>query len=61
MEKALSELKQMGYKKVMLWVLEENTNARDFYERMGFQLASEVRDDSIGGKIIREVSYEKDL
>ena len=61
MEKALAELKQMGYKKVMLWVLEENTNARDFYERMGFQLASEVRDDSIGGKSIREVSYEKDM
>ena len=61
MEKALAELKQMGYKKVMLWVLEENSIARDFYERMGFQLASEVRDDSIGGKSIREVSYEKDM
>lgn len=28
--------RQRGYKKVYLWVLEDNTDARGFYEKMGY-------------------------
>lgn len=30
------EIQAKGYKKVALWVLEENSRARKFYEKMGF-------------------------
>lgn len=34
--RALTELKNMGFSEVILWVLQENELARKFYERMGF-------------------------
>lgn len=57
MKTALSELKKLGYEKVFLWVLEENTGARKFYEQLGFQPADDVLNDQIGGKDLREVRY----
>ena len=33
----LNELKSRNYKKVTLWVLEENINARKFYEKIGIK------------------------
>ena len=56
-EKAVSELNRLGYEKILLWVLEENHRARSFYERCGFIPTDEFRDDSIGGKILREKMY----
>lgn len=53
----LKELKNQGYKKVFLWVLEENTNARKFYESKGFILDKEYLNDKIGGKELKEVRY----
>lgn len=32
----LNEIKNAGFKKVMLWVFEDNLPARDFYEKSGF-------------------------
>ena len=61
MERALSELKKAGYFKAFLWVLEENSKARAFYEKMGFKLSSEVIESDIGGKILKEISYIIDL
>lgn len=33
----IERLKELGYSKVSLWVLEENKRARNFYERFGFR------------------------
>ena len=36
LETALIDMKTNGYKNCYLWVLKENSNARDFYESNGF-------------------------
>lgn len=57
LDAAVAELKTMDYKNVFLWVLEENSRARKFYEKMGFTLADDYLDDNIGGKNLREIRY----
>ncbi len=54
---AIRQLRQMGYEKVFLWVLEENRRARRFYEGQGFVFGGEYRQDCIGGKRVREARY----
>ena len=58
-ERAVSELNLSGFEKVLLWVLEENTNARRFYEHLGFKNSGEVLNDNIGGKDLREIMYTR--
>ncbi len=36
LNKCMEELKQYGFSKVLLWVLEDNHRARKFYEKNGF-------------------------
>ncbi len=57
LQSAVLELKKQGYEDIFLWVLEENTNARRFYERFGFMLTTDSLVDNIGGKIISELRY----
>lgn len=57
LQKALEELAKEGYQDIFLWVLEENRNARGFYEKMGFQKREIYLDDNIGGKDLREIQY----
>lgn len=57
LNQCLEELKQCGFPKVLLWVLEDNHRARKFYEKNGFVYLGEFRDDNIGGKEVREVLY----
>lgn len=57
MQAVLSELSHMGYQKAYLWVLEENKNARRFYERFGFVQGDIVQTDTYEGKELREVMY----
>lgn len=54
----INELKNRNYKKVTLWVLEDNLNSRKFYERMGFRHDGKVRDIDFGKKL-NELRYEK--
>jgi RimJ/RimL family protein N-acetyltransferase len=54
----LDELKKRNYKKVTLWVLEENLNARRFYEKIGFQHDGAAKEITIG-KALKEYRYEK--
>ena len=51
-------MKNRGYKKVTLWVLEENFNARKFYEKMGFKHDGTKKEITIGKKLM-ELRYEK--
>lgn len=52
----LEELRKRGYKKVTLWVLEENLKARRFYEKVGFKQEDLVKEICIG-KTLRECRY----
>lgn len=58
-EEVLRGLKETGFRDIFLWVLEENTNARGFYERQGFVPNGKYFDDNIGGKPLREIMYIK--
>lgn len=54
----LNELRKRNYSKVTLWVLEENINARKFYEKIGFKHDGTVKQITIG-KNLNEYRYEK--
>ena len=54
---AINELKSMGFGDIFLWVLEQNFNARRFYEKAGFVLSDYYLKDTIGGKELKEVAY----
>ncbi len=57
LNKCIDELKQCGFSKVLLWVLEDNHRARKFYEKSGFICSEIFMNDNIGGKDVREVLY----
>jgi ribosomal protein S18 acetylase RimI-like enzyme len=57
LQTVVEELKKMGFDKVFLWVLEENRNARDFYEKCGFVQTERCLFSDIGGKKLKEVQY----
>lgn len=59
LQAVVSELKKMGFDKVFLWVLEENRNARYFYEKCGFVQTEHYLISNIGGKELKEVQYVK--
>ena len=61
LDRCLDELKEMGFYKVLLWVLEDNFRARRFYSKNGFVCTDEYIDDNIGGKDLREIMYIKNL
>ena len=56
-EATLNELTKLGYKNVFLWVLEENTRARRFYEKQKFKLSDKSNYINIGSKNLKEVAY----
>lgn len=58
--KAKEILKERGYEEVLLWCLEENKNARNFYEKVGGKLYKE-RLFKIGNIYYNEVSYKYNL
>lgn len=51
------KLRSEGYKKIYLWVLEENLNARRFYEKMGFRPNGDKKLCRIACKDLIEVCY----
>ncbi len=58
---SMDSLFLMRYKKIYLWVLEENYTARDFYTKSGFYPNGDTREIVIGGKRLAEIRliYEK--
>jgi ribosomal protein S18 acetylase RimI-like enzyme len=50
-------LEMEGFRKVCLWVLEENRRARAFYEKAGFRPDGGKISVDIGGKELTEVRY----
>ncbi|WP_249301507.1 GNAT family N-acetyltransferase [Feifania hominis] len=57
LRRALDGLRELGFREVYLWVLEENRRARRFYEAHGFAPSGCTLEDCIGGKPLREVQY----
>jgi len=56
----ISCLKAEGYSKATLWVLEDNSNARKFYEKFGFVFSGIKKEISLG-ITSNEIRYVKDL
>lgn len=57
LEKALTDMKTMGYQSCYLWVLKENLNARKFYEKNGFWCNNDECTCEIMQKQLIEVRY----
>lgn len=60
---ALDELSHLGYQAAFLWVLCDNTPARMFYEKLGFQATNKTKLEEFyeGGALLSEVLYKKEL
>jgi GNAT superfamily N-acetyltransferase len=54
-------IREGGFTRGLLWVLESNVRARAFYERQGWRLGKPIRLEEIGGAQVTEVRYEKSL
>ncbi|MHB8455228.1 MAG: GNAT family N-acetyltransferase [Acidiferrobacterales bacterium] len=61
MEKALSCFLENRCKSAILWVVKENSNARQFYERFGFSSSSEKRFIQRYGIELCQLRYQKQL
>ena len=59
LQRCTEELNRLGFRRLLLWVLEDNTRARTFYEKNGFICSGEYLNDKIGGKALREVMYTR--
>ena len=56
----INEIQNKGCKKITLWVLEENSRARKFYEKMGFIHDGITRVIDVGKELI-DLRYIKNL
>ena len=57
MNRVISDITQAGYPKVMLWVFEQNTRARKFYEAKGFFPNGKTKPNLVP----TEICYERTL
>lgn len=57
LEHVMCEAKSVGFQKMMLWVFEENTRARHFYEKHGFTRTEQTK--TAHGAV--EIMYMRDL
>lgn len=60
---AITELANQKYKKIFLWVFEDNIQARKFYDSLGFELtrSTKLKEFYEGGALLKEVLYQKVL
>ena len=61
MQWVLSSAQMRGWQRLTLWVLKENTQARSFYESLGWRIDGRVKTDSIGTVEVTEVRYALNL
>ena len=61
LEAALEELRELGFGRAYLWVLEGNAPARAFYEARGFSPDGAGRTEELGGAAVRELRYAASL
>jgi ribosomal protein S18 acetylase RimI-like enzyme len=53
----VQSLRHEGHTNMLLWVVDENENAKRFYEKMGGEFLMLEKVETFGGKDIREVAY----
>jgi RimJ/RimL family protein N-acetyltransferase len=60
---ALAELSNLNYQDVHLWVLSDNTQARNFYESLNFKSTDSTKMEEfyVGGALLEEMLYKKIL
>jgi ribosomal protein S18 acetylase RimI-like enzyme len=58
---AEARLRELGYRHVVLWVLDENPRARRFYEAAGWRADGRRRPIEFLGQTVPEVRYAKQL
>jgi ribosomal protein S18 acetylase RimI-like enzyme len=59
-DRALTEARRQGYTSITLWALASNSEARRFYEAMGFSLDGTVKTERASdGSILHEVRFRK--
>jgi ribosomal protein S18 acetylase RimI-like enzyme len=61
LEAATVSLSDAGFGFALLWVIDANWPAREFYEKCGWKLAKPFRIEEIGGVQVTLVRYELDL
>jgi GNAT superfamily N-acetyltransferase len=61
MQESLRRLREDGYREAVLWVLDDNPRARTFYEREGWRLTGEAREETFLQTVVSEVRYRIDL
>jgi GNAT superfamily N-acetyltransferase len=61
MAAVLRSLRDRGFREAVLWVLEENSRARRFYERSGWTCEEGHRYDDYGGLQLTAVKYRRQL
>ena len=54
---AIDDLRQRGFTRAFLWVLESNTRARRFYEKAGWHADGDTKLETRGEVELREVRY----
>jgi RimJ/RimL family protein N-acetyltransferase len=54
-------MRELGYRHVVLWVLDDNPRARRFYEAAGWRVDGERRPIEFLGQTVPEVRYAKQL
>ena len=61
MDRALAEVKESGYSRVMLFALDKNISARRFYENYGFKVNGDMMKKRFGHKMVTEIMYEIEI
>jgi len=61
MTAALRSLTAFGYQAATLWVLKENSRARQFYEAAGFNADGAEQTEDVAGSPITEIRYRRIL
>lgn len=56
---ATERLRGLGYRSLVLWVLEDNDRARRFYERNGWEPDGGTKTEVFGGRPLRELRYTR--
>ena len=61
LEWVIEQLKAIGFSNCAIWTLEDNKRAQKTYERFGFARDGGVNELEIGGCIVRDIRYIKEI
>jgi RimJ/RimL family protein N-acetyltransferase len=61
LEAATDALRAQRFTEAVLWVLDGNARARRFYEAAGWYFDGTAKREDVGGAVITEVRYRRDL